>query len=89
MIGNKFNPYPPARDTDPLISHEHLQETDPCLFDLIGIENKMTRYESRMLPKQKVTRKLIEEIYTSPLPPSRPNPLKLKPSRYALKNKIT
>uniref|UniRef100_A0A8D2L8E0 E1A binding protein p400 n=1 Tax=Varanus komodoensis TaxID=61221 RepID=A0A8D2L8E0_VARKO len=55
--------------------------TDLSLFDLIGIENKMTRYESQVLPKQKVTRKLIEEIYTSPLPLPRPNPVKLKPSR--------
>lgn len=42
----------------------------------------MTRYEAQMLPKQKVTRKLIEEIYSSPPPPARPNPVKLKPSRY-------
>ncbi|XP_048369923.1 E1A-binding protein p400 isoform X5 [Sphaerodactylus townsendi] len=54
---------------------------DTDLFDLIGIENGMTRYESQVLPKQKVTRKLIEEIYTSPPPPPRPNPVKLKPSR--------
>ncbi|XP_077776405.1 E1A-binding protein p400 isoform X1 [Podarcis muralis] len=57
------------------------KDTDLSLFDLIGIENKMTLYESQVLPKQKVTRKLIEEIYTSPLPPPRPNPVKLKPSR--------
>uniref|UniRef100_A0A6J0TEC3 E1A-binding protein p400 isoform X7 n=1 Tax=Pogona vitticeps TaxID=103695 RepID=A0A6J0TEC3_9SAUR len=50
-------------------------------FDLIGIENKVTRYESQVVPKQKVTRKLIEEIYTSPPPAPRPNPVKLKPSR--------
>lgn len=52
------------------------------LFDLIGMENKMTHYEAQLLPKQKVTRKLIEEIYSSPPPPARPNPVKLKPSRY-------
>jgi len=46
------------------------------------MENKMTHYEAQMLPKQKVTRKLIEEIYSSPPPPARPNPVKLKPSRY-------
>uniref|UniRef100_A0A670JPM0 E1A binding protein p400 n=1 Tax=Podarcis muralis TaxID=64176 RepID=A0A670JPM0_PODMU len=57
------------------------KDTDLSLFDLIGIENKMTLYESQVLPKQKVTRKLIEEIYASPLPPPRPNPVKLKPSR--------
>ncbi|XP_063171780.1 E1A-binding protein p400 isoform X7 [Candoia aspera] len=54
---------------------------DLSLFDLIGLENKMTRYESQVVPKQKVTRKLIEEIYASPLPPPRPNPVKLKPNR--------
>ncbi|XP_061459266.1 E1A-binding protein p400 isoform X4 [Rhineura floridana] len=57
------------------------KDTDLSLFDLIGIENKMTLYESQVLPKQKVTRKLIEEIYSSPPPPPRPNPVKLKPSR--------
>lgn len=45
------------------------------------MEDKMTHYEAQMLPKQKVTRKLIEEIYSSPPPPARPNPVKLKPSR--------
>ncbi|KYO39548.1 E1A-binding protein p400 isoform E [Alligator mississippiensis] len=55
--------------------------TDTSLFDLIGIENKMTHYEAQVLPKQKVTRKLIEEIYSSPPPPPRANPVKLKPSR--------
>ncbi|XP_040540288.1 E1A-binding protein p400 isoform X17 [Gallus gallus] len=57
------------------------KESDLSLFDLIGMENKMTHYEAQMLPKQKVTRKLIEEIYSSPPPPTRPNPVKLKPSR--------
>uniref|UniRef100_A0A803V928 E1A binding protein p400 n=1 Tax=Ficedula albicollis TaxID=59894 RepID=A0A803V928_FICAL len=57
------------------------KESDLSLFDLIGMEDKMTRYEAQMLPKQKVTRKLIEEIYSSPPPPARPTPVKLKPSR--------
>uniref|UniRef100_A0A452I5I4 E1A binding protein p400 n=1 Tax=Gopherus agassizii TaxID=38772 RepID=A0A452I5I4_9SAUR len=57
------------------------EDTDMCLFDLIGVENKMTHYEAQVLPKQKVTRKLIEEIYSSPHHPARPNPVKLKPSR--------
>ncbi|KAM9526637.1 E1A-binding protein p400 isoform 12-T12 [Guaruba guarouba] len=57
------------------------KESDLSLFDLIGMENKMTHYEAQILPKQKVTRKLIEEIYSSPPPPARPNPVKLKPSR--------
>ncbi|KAM3825855.1 E1A-binding protein p400 isoform 2-T2 [Vipera latastei] len=54
---------------------------DLSLFDLIGFERTMTRYESQVVPKQKITRKLIEEIYTSPLPPPRPAPVKLKPNR--------
>uniref|UniRef100_A0A674IGL1 E1A binding protein p400 n=1 Tax=Terrapene triunguis TaxID=2587831 RepID=A0A674IGL1_9SAUR len=58
-----------------------LWEVNMCLFDLIGVENKMTHYEAQVLPKQKVTRKLIEEIYSSPHHPARPNPVKLKPSR--------
>uniref|UniRef100_A0A8C3QI15 E1A binding protein p400 n=1 Tax=Cyanoderma ruficeps TaxID=181631 RepID=A0A8C3QI15_9PASS len=57
------------------------KESDLSLFDLIGMEDKMTHYEAQILPKQKVTRKLIEEIYSSPPPPARPNPVKLKPSR--------
>ncbi|XP_035196495.1 E1A-binding protein p400 isoform X14 [Oxyura jamaicensis] len=57
------------------------KESDLSLFDLIGMENKMTHYEAQLLPKQKVTRKLIEEIYSSPPPPARPNAVKLKPSR--------
>ncbi|CAM4568323.1 unnamed protein product [Lepidochelys kempii] len=57
------------------------KDTDMCLFDLIGVENKMTHYEAQVLPKQKVTRKLIEEIYSSPHHPARPHPVKLKPSR--------
>ncbi|KAL8180251.1 UNVERIFIED_CONTAM: hypothetical protein K2H54_016135, partial [Gekko kuhli] len=65
------------------LEHDLWKDTDLSLFDLIGIENSMTRYESQVLPKQKVTRKLIEEIYTSPPPPPRPNPVKLKPSRPA------
>ncbi|KAM7145303.1 E1A-binding protein p400-like isoform 3-T8 [Macrochelys suwanniensis] len=57
------------------------KDSDTCLFDLIGVENKMTDYEAQVLRKQKVTRKLIEEIYSSPHPSPRPNPMKLKPSR--------
>nr|XP_060641646.1 E1A-binding protein p400 isoform X11 [Anolis sagrei ordinatus] len=63
------------------LEHNIWKVADLSLFDLIGIENKMTRYEMQVLPKQKVTRKLIEEIYTSPPSPPRPNPVKLKSSR--------
>ncbi|KAM6340650.1 E1A-binding protein p400-like [Alca torda] len=44
------------------------------------MENQMTCYEAQILPKLKVTRKLIEEIYCSPSSP-RPEPVKLKPNR--------
>ncbi|XP_069353594.1 E1A-binding protein p400-like [Eulemur rufifrons] len=57
------------------------KDTDMSIFDLIGVENKMTHYEAQVLPRQKVTRKLIEEIYNSPPPQSRPHPVKIKPSR--------
>ncbi|CAM4568339.1 unnamed protein product [Lepidochelys kempii] len=57
------------------------KDSDTRLFDLIGVENKMTDYEAQVLPKQKVTRKLIEEIYSSPHLSPRPNPMKLKSSR--------
>ncbi|XP_019362594.1 PREDICTED: E1A-binding protein p400-like isoform X3 [Gavialis gangeticus] len=57
------------------------KRTDMSLFDLIGMEDKMTRYAAQRLPNQEVTRKLIEEIYSSPPTPPRPNPVKLRPSK--------
>ncbi|XP_069476164.1 E1A-binding protein p400 isoform X2 [Ambystoma mexicanum] len=55
------------------------KNVDLSLFNLIGIENEMTRHEAHVLPKQKVSRKLIEEIYNAPDPPPRPAPVKIKP----------
>ncbi|XP_069071436.1 E1A-binding protein p400 isoform X5 [Pleurodeles waltl] len=52
---------------------------DLSLFDLIGIENKMSRHEAEALPKLKVTRKLIEELHSAPDPAPRPVPVKIKP----------
>ncbi|XP_058850564.1 E1A-binding protein p400-like isoform X16 [Acipenser ruthenus] len=64
------------------IQYDPWKNVDMSIFDLIGNENKLTRYEAEeVLPKQKVTRKLIEEIYTAPDPPARPKQVKLKPSR--------
>ncbi|XP_058889099.1 E1A-binding protein p400-like isoform X15 [Acipenser ruthenus] len=64
------------------IQYDPWKNVDMSIFDLIGNENKLTRYEAEeVLPKQKVTRKLIEEIYTAPVPPARPKQVKLKPSR--------
>lgn len=41
----------------------------------------MTRREAELLCKKKVTRKLIEELFTAPPPPGRPPAVRLKPSR--------
>ncbi|XP_044099507.1 E1A-binding protein p400 isoform X6 [Neovison vison] len=57
------------------------KETDLSIFDLIGLENKMTRHEAELLCKKKVTRKLMDELYTAPPPSGRPATLRLKPSR--------
>ncbi|XP_041423099.1 E1A-binding protein p400 isoform X2 [Xenopus laevis] len=57
------------------------KNTDMSLFDLFGVEDKMTRYEVQLLPAQKVTRKQMEEIYCSSEPTPRPTPVKMKPSR--------
>ncbi|XP_068013481.1 E1A-binding protein p400-like isoform X3 [Melanerpes formicivorus] len=56
------------------------KHADWSLFDVIGLENKVTCYEAQILPKLKVTRKLLEEIYCSPSSP-RLEPVKLKPNR--------
>ncbi|XP_064128074.1 E1A-binding protein p400 isoform X2 [Loxodonta africana] len=57
------------------------KEADLSVFDLIGLENHLTRHEAELLSKKKVTRKLLEEIFTSPPPSARPVAVKLKPSR--------
>uniref|UniRef100_A0A7N6A3A0 E1A binding protein p400 n=1 Tax=Anabas testudineus TaxID=64144 RepID=A0A7N6A3A0_ANATE len=52
------------------------------IFDLINNENRLTRYQTEeAVPKLKVTRQLIEEIYTGPDPPPRPKPCPIKPMR--------
>ncbi|XP_051489732.1 E1A-binding protein p400-like [Apus apus] len=56
------------------------KHADWSLFDVIGMENQMTCYEAQILPKLKVTRELIEEIFCSPSSP-RLEPMKLKPNR--------
>ncbi|XP_075073303.1 E1A-binding protein p400-like isoform X2 [Mixophyes fleayi] len=63
------------------LEYDPWKNPDLSLFDLLGLENKMTRYEANVLPGQKVTRRLMEEIYSSPDIASRPNPVKIKPSR--------
>ncbi|KAI1233031.1 hypothetical protein IHE44_0006221, partial [Lamprotornis superbus] len=56
------------------------KHADLSLFDVIGMENQITCYEAQVLPKLKVTGKLIEEICCSPSPP-RLEPVKLKPNK--------
>ncbi|XP_019524477.1 PREDICTED: E1A-binding protein p400 isoform X3 [Hipposideros armiger] len=63
------------------LDRDSWKETDLSIFDLIGLENKMTRHEAELLCKKKVTRKLIEELFTAPPPPGRPPAVRLKPSR--------
>lgn len=46
----------------------------------------MTRHEAELLCKKKVTRKLMDELYTAPPPSGRPATLRLKPSRYVAWN---
>ncbi|KAM3939886.1 E1A-binding protein p400-like isoform 2-T2 [Leptodactylus fuscus] len=57
------------------------KSTDLFLFSLLGLENKMSRYEAQQLSKQKVTRKLIQEIYNTPDPAPRPKRERIKPRR--------
>ncbi|XP_036382384.1 E1A-binding protein p400 isoform X2 [Megalops cyprinoides] len=55
---------------------------DLSIFDLVSNENQLTRYETEdVVPKLRVSRQLIEEIYNAPDPPSRPKPCKIKPMR--------
>lgn len=63
------------------LEYDPWKNTDLSLFALLGLENKMTRYEAQLLPKQKVTRKLLQEIYSNPDPAPRPKSGKIKPSR--------
>lgn len=63
------------------LDRDFWKEIDLSIFDLIGLENKITRHEAESLSRKKVTRKLMEEIFTSPPPSARPASVKLKASR--------
>ncbi|XP_072000525.1 E1A-binding protein p400-like isoform X2 [Engystomops pustulosus] len=63
------------------LEYDPWKSTDLSLFALLGLENKMSQYEAQLLPKRKVTRKLIQEIYSNPDPAPRPKREKIKPSR--------
>ncbi|RVE59981.1 hypothetical protein OJAV_G00193780 [Oryzias javanicus] len=46
-----------------------LKRCDLSMFNLIGLEGRMTRYQAdNFLPRQKVTRQLIQEIIEAPAP---------------------
>ncbi|XP_006901062.1 PREDICTED: E1A-binding protein p400 [Elephantulus edwardii] len=63
------------------LDRDFWKEADLSVFDLLGLETKITRHEAELLSKRKITRKLIEEIFTSPPSSVRPVAVKLKPSR--------
>ncbi|XP_077149440.1 E1A-binding protein p400 [Ranitomeya variabilis] len=63
------------------LEYDPWKNPDLSLFGLLELENKMTRYEAQVLAKRRVTRKLIQELYSNPEPPPRPKREKIKPSR--------
>nr|XP_046232950.1 helicase SRCAP [Scatophagus argus] len=59
-----------------------LKRCDLSMFDLIGLESRMSRYQADVfLPRHKVSRQLIQEIVDSPEPPPRPKPVRMKVNR--------
>ncbi|XP_056389117.1 E1A-binding protein p400 isoform X2 [Hyla sarda] len=63
------------------LEHHPWKNPDLSLFDLLGLETKMTQYEAQVLPVLKVTRRLMEEIYNSPDATPPLNPVRMKPNR--------
>ncbi|XP_058640214.1 E1A-binding protein p400 isoform X1 [Onychostoma macrolepis] len=67
------------------LQQDQWKTVDMSLFDLIGNEGRSTRYEAEeALPKLRMTKQLIEEIYNARDPPARPKPCKIKPMRLFL-----
>lgn len=67
------------------LQRDQWKTVDMSLFDLIGNEGKLTRYEAEeVFPKLRMTKQLIEEIYTAPDAPPRPRQCKIKPMRLFL-----
>uniref|UniRef100_A0A671KFM6 E1A-binding protein p400-like n=1 Tax=Sinocyclocheilus anshuiensis TaxID=1608454 RepID=A0A671KFM6_9TELE len=67
------------------LQQDQWKTVDMSLFDLIGNEGRLTRYEAEeALPKLRMTKQLIEEIYNARNPPARPKPCKIKPMRLFL-----
>nr|XP_033800900.1 helicase SRCAP isoform X2 [Geotrypetes seraphini] len=64
------------------LEKDPFKNVDLCMFDLINMEGRVSRYETDIfLPSHKATRGLIEEIAESPDPPPRPKPVKMKVNR--------
>nr|XP_015201644.1 PREDICTED: helicase SRCAP [Lepisosteus oculatus] len=58
------------------------QRCDLSMFDLIGLEGRVTRYQADVfLPRRKVSRLLVQEVMDSPDPPPRPKPVRMKVNR--------
>lgn len=58
------------------------QRCDLSMFDLVGLESRVSRYQADVfLPRHKVRRQLIQEILESPDPPPRPRPVRMKVNR--------
>ncbi|XP_016391215.1 E1A-binding protein p400-like isoform X1 [Sinocyclocheilus rhinocerous] len=67
------------------LQQDQWKTVDMSLFDLIGNEGRLTRYEAEeALPKLRMNKQLIEEIYNARDPPARPRPCKIKPMRLFL-----
>ncbi|KAM8779242.1 helicase SRCAP [Rhynchonycteris naso] len=59
-----------------------LQRIDMGRFDLIGLEGRISRYETdTFLPRHRLSRRVLLEVATAPDPPPRPKPVKMKVNR--------
>ncbi|KAK3566251.1 hypothetical protein QTP86_030323 [Hemibagrus guttatus] len=64
------------------LQKDQWKTVDLSLFNLIGNEGRLTRFETtEALPKLRLNQQLIEEIHSSPDPPPRPKACKIKPMR--------
>ncbi|XP_058245104.1 E1A-binding protein p400 isoform X2 [Hemibagrus wyckioides] len=64
------------------LQKDQWKTVDLSLFDLIGNEGRLTRFETtEVLPKLRLNQQLIEEIHSAPNPPPRPKACKIKPMR--------
>ncbi|XP_051508962.1 E1A-binding protein p400-like isoform X7 [Myxocyprinus asiaticus] len=86
---NSYVCQPLQYDTPSLVltalQQDQWKTVNMSLFDLIGNEGKRTRHEAEeVLPKLRMTKQLIEEIYSASDPPPRPKPCKINPMRLFL-----